>query len=333
MKDNVLTANAQASERAQTARSAATNATTKPWERDDSKTYVFYAYYQETVPESREETNRYRCFAIRCYIFDTTLQVTEVKQNNSGIAQGDFIKRSKVAKSSSKSNSVFSSTASSIMGGPASAGFYSVDDFIVGSTINLYGRQFQINGCDDNTRKYLSQKGQVVAPNVDFPKEVKDNMAMGQGVHNWKQTFEQSGGSFATKDSHIKRYVEASRGREDRVHPDAPGGLRRFLTQGDRVLRYSLLWKDNRCGGSAQVLCLNVYLKDNTMEMLYPHGSNDGRGAFKALMKRGRFPKPELVERGAMAWRGFSDEGKLKLYCFVKYFVVVGVVGAASWCC
>ena len=30
-------------------------------------------------------------------------------------------------------------------------------------------------------------------------------------------------------------------------------------------------------------------------------------GDYKTLMARGRFPKPELVERGAMAWRGFSD--------------------------
>ena len=69
-----------------------------------------------------------------------------------------------------------------------------------------------------------------------------------------------------------------SRGREDRVHPDAPGGLRRYLVQGDRVLRYSLLWNDERCGGGPQLLCLNIYLKDNTMEMLYPSGTNAGRG-------------------------------------------------------
>ena len=74
-----------------------------------------------------------------------------------------------------------------------------------------------------------------------------------------------------------------SRGREDRVHPDAPGGLRRYLVQGDRVLRYSLLWNDERCGGGPQLLCLNIYLKDNTMEMLYPSGTNAGRGERKFL--------------------------------------------------
>ena len=33
-----------------------------------------------------------------------------------------------------------------------------------------------------------------------------------------------------------------------------------------------------------------------------------GREPFPALMKRGRLPKPELVERGAMAWRGFTQQ-------------------------
>ena len=119
---------------------------------------MFYAYYQETVPESREEINRYRCFAIRCYTFDNSIQVTEVKSPNSGFTQGDFIKRSKVAKTTSETgrlgNSTFSSTASSIMGGPSynAQGYYTVNDFSVGETVNLYGRQFFINGCDDNTR-------------------------------------------------------------------------------------------------------------------------------------------------------------------------------------
>ena len=209
MAATILTAQASANERAETARTAEPIAEVKPWEKDESETFVYYAYYQETVPESREENNRYRCFAIRCFSFDSTIQVTEVKRANSGITQGDFIKRTKVARSTAGGKNVFSSTASSIMGGPASTGFYTVDDFTVGTTINLYGRQFQVCGCDTKTRNYLSTQGKVVAPNVDFPINTFDNMAMGQGVHNWKQNWEESGGSFACKDSFIKRYVEA----------------------------------------------------------------------------------------------------------------------------
>ena len=69
-KENILEAQKNANIRAETARLAtgvptSTTSSVKPWERDTSETYVFYAYYQETVPESREENNRYRCFAIR----------------------------------------------------------------------------------------------------------------------------------------------------------------------------------------------------------------------------------------------------------------------------
>ena len=48
---------------------------------------------------------------------------------------------------------------------------------------------------------------------------------------------------------------------------DAPGGLRRYLKQGDRILRFMMLWEDLRLHGGKQVLNLNVYLKDNTMEV------------------------------------------------------------------
>ena len=77
------------------------------------------------------------------YTFDSSIQVTEVKSPNSGIEQGDFIKRSKVAKvaknqhgkggSGSLKNTTFSSTASSIMGGPSfnALGYYTVNDFFV----------------------------------------------------------------------------------------------------------------------------------------------------------------------------------------------------------
>jgi EF-hand domain-containing protein 1 len=314
---NVLQANAIAAEKAQTARdSQPASQEVKPWEKDTSEVFKFYAYYQETVPESREETNRCRCFVIKCHTFDQSIQVTEVKRANSGISQGDFIKRGKVPKPVKNgstigfnSTRIFSNTASSIMGTPRATEFYGVNDFKVGSTVNLYGRQFFVNGCDDKTRSYLDSKNGngTTAPNQPFPEDNFDNMAMGQGVHNWQKNWEENGGSFACKDSFIKRYVEASRGRADRVHPDAPGGLRRYLTQGDRVLNYNLLWKDNRLNGRPQVFVLNIFLKDNTMEILYPHGTKEGRGDYKKYMIRSRFQKPEMVNRGAMAWRGFSD--------------------------
>ena len=330
-------------------------------QRRDAKIvpYVFYAFYQEMVPESRTEINRYRCFAIRCFPQDSSLQVTEIKRANSGIDQGDFIKRTKVSKTTGiagaqttpdTARSSFSATSHLVLGGPdpADAGYFTVDDFTVGEPINIYGRQFMISGCDDRTRTFLEAKrGAVMPANMVLPEDKFDNMAMGQGVHDWKRKWEETGGNFGTKDSLIKRYVEASRGREDKVHPDAPGGLRRYLKQGDRILRFMLLWEDLRLHGGKQVLNLNVYLKDNTMEVSFFWGGfwivlhaaqqlldffykytltktshhrasahhlqvltmrEPGREPFPALMKRGRLPKPELVERGAMAWRGFTQQ-------------------------
>jgi len=208
MKNSVILANAEASKKALTARRAEPTAGVKPWERDDSEVHVFYAYYQETVPESREETNRSRCFAIKCYSFDQSLQVTEVKRANSGLTQGDFIKRGKVPKTLNtgrnpsqsttprfgiNTSRVFSSTASNIMGTPRETDYYGVNDFNVGSTVDLYGRQFFINGCDDKTRAYLVAQNNgdasSVPANAPFPQDNFDNMAMGQGVHNWQKNW------------------------------------------------------------------------------------------------------------------------------------------------
>lgn len=47
----------------------------------------WFAYFEEVVPESAEEQYRIRRFTILYYLEDDTLEVTEPKQENSGILQ------------------------------------------------------------------------------------------------------------------------------------------------------------------------------------------------------------------------------------------------------
>lgn len=47
----------------------------------------FYGYFQESVVESNIENHRVRRVVLLYYLADDTLQVTEPKQDNSGIPQ------------------------------------------------------------------------------------------------------------------------------------------------------------------------------------------------------------------------------------------------------
>lgn len=55
-----------------------------------SQVLRFYAYFQETVQEKREELYRTRYCSILFHLEDDTIQVNEQKAENSGIPQGNL---------------------------------------------------------------------------------------------------------------------------------------------------------------------------------------------------------------------------------------------------
>lgn len=63
----------------------------------------FYGYFKESVVESRLENFRIRKLILYYYLEDNSVAIIEPKQMNSGIPQGAFLKRQKVA---IKSNSL-----------------------------------------------------------------------------------------------------------------------------------------------------------------------------------------------------------------------------------
>lgn len=55
--------------------------------RSAVKVLRFYGYFQEAVTESNIENHRVRRIVVMYYLEDDTVQVTEPKQDNSGIPQ------------------------------------------------------------------------------------------------------------------------------------------------------------------------------------------------------------------------------------------------------
>jgi len=191
---------------------------------------------------------------------------------------------------------------------PAKNKFYNAKDLYVGLDLNVYGRIFKVTDANKFTREYYQKTyGITLEAPLETPSNEIDHMRMGQGVHDWAQQNKDRNGYFGREDNDVKRYMEAQRGREDRVHADAPGGTRRFLKNHGEILRFNLFWADDAIYGEEKRFHLNLYLEDNTIEVLNA-GNRDGYDHFKALIKRSRVPMPETVDLGARAWRGVNEK-------------------------
>jgi hypothetical protein len=70
----------------------------------DKQVLRFYAYFQEGVTESKMESHRIRKLMINYYLEDSTVSISEPKQTNSGIPQGDFLKRQMILRSDGSGN-------------------------------------------------------------------------------------------------------------------------------------------------------------------------------------------------------------------------------------
>jgi hypothetical protein len=89
----------------------------------------------EAVHDSYLENFRVRRCEIYYYLEDDSMQIVEPKQENSGVPQGNFMKRHRVPKSEDD--------------------YFTINNLNVGSVIELYGRTFHINGCNESTRAFL----------------------------------------------------------------------------------------------------------------------------------------------------------------------------------
>ncbi|ODM96665.1 EF-hand domain-containing family member C2 [Orchesella cincta] len=122
------------------------------WIAFNKQVLVFEAYYQEPIPESAMESYRIHRCKIYFFLEDDTAQVIEPKVLNSGIPQGQIIRRHRIPLPS-----------------PCEDQFYTLEHFNVGCEVNLYGKIFYICGCDGFTRSFLNRLGISVPQNMDPP--------------------------------------------------------------------------------------------------------------------------------------------------------------------
>ena len=123
----------------------------------EQKSWVlrFFAYFQQSVTESRDETYRVRYVRIYFYIEDNTIMIEEHKERNSGMDQGVLLRRMRVE----KPNSVYGDN-------------YTLKDFNVGEDEDICGVVYHIYDCDEFTRQYLAQQGIDVPPAEPTPEDL-----------------------------------------------------------------------------------------------------------------------------------------------------------------
>lgn len=243
--------------RKDTARNSYRPAISPAWLKHDRQVLRFYAYFQEPVHENPMESFRVRQCVVYFYLEDGSIMVMEPKIENSGVPQGTFVKRHRIAKSAA-------------LGG----GFYSYQDFRIGVSIEMYSRVFRLVDCDEYTRHFYEE---VVGTTLAEPEDVPMDF--------FQAAEQQAGLRLASPRSkelaEMKQYNELTLGGSRRN-----AKLEQYLENDRKVLRFKCYWDDPTAYGARMYYTLHFYLADDTVEMLECLPRNSGRDTYPTFWKR-----------------------------------------------
>ena len=198
------------------------------WIKYDKTVLKFIGYFVEHVVESAYENYRIRKCNIFYYLEDDTMHIDEIREENSGIVQGYFIKRQRCQKEGKKNV------------------FITWRDFNLRGEIFLFGKKFRICDCDDYTKYYYNQHGYKLNPPEKIPEiNFEDKFK--------NVDFEQNKKNIAE----IKEYIEVGlKGG----HPNKT--LKQFLENDRKVLNFDISWFDDKYDKEEKVYKMNYYLAD-----------------------------------------------------------------------
>ena len=178
------------------------------WLKHDRQVLRFDCYFQEPVVESPNENFRIRKCTLMYYLEDDTMHIIEGRIENSGIPQGVFLKRHKVAKPNSTTD------------------LYTDKDFRLGMDIDVYTRVFRIVNCDEFTRAFYANEGIDLGYPEAFP---DDPFVHTRAMINMKQ----NPPDLAEHKNYIEVMLKGGRPNKN---------LKSFLDNDRNVLSFSVLW-------------------------------------------------------------------------------------------
>lgn len=248
----------------------------------------FYAYFKEAVHESSLENYRVRKCELMYYTADDTIQITERKQENSGVPQGNFMRRHKVPKDDDS--------------------FFTLDDLEIDSFITIYRRTFHIVGANSSTLKFLHATREHVPEMVDFPMDRYENE---RAAKMSRETGKDMHVSHGIKKNPMKAFAEAMLGKTV-----DNSGREGFLKYDRMVLRFTCLWDDRaNLYGDLQQFKVHYFLTDDSIEVLAVYTPNCGRDPYPLLLKRAKLPKDATDERvGFYHWSDLAIGGVMHVF-------------------
>lgn len=244
------------------------------WVQYDRKVLRFYCYYKEAIFSSAFETFRNRNCVLYYYLEDDTIHVAETKQENSGMPQGDVIKRHRIPK---EDNSLVT-----------------IQDLDVGQSLKLYGRTFFMYDADNFTRQFYLDHGTTLGPSVEIP---KDNFAA-VTAPDYKNH---------NKLMHpMKQHMEATLGKQMGLEI---AKTQQFLANDRKVLRFYIRHNDKTLYGEPRAFVMQYYLADDTVSIGEVKDQNNSRDHFATLLKRCRLPINVEDLTSEVSVIGVQDEG------------------------
>jgi len=237
------------------------------WDAFDRHVLRFYAYFKESVVETNLENYRVREVIILYYLEDDTCHVIEKKTDNSGIPQGQLIRRHRF---------------------PSPNGNYLAwNELIVGEEITIYGRTFAIFDCDPFTRDYCNKHG------VDqgLPSGPEED-AFGASKTQMRDSFR----PLAEKTAE-KHYRETLMGG-GHVNAD----MQQFMEWDRKVCRFYCVLDDVLTPTfERRPFLILFFLADDTVEIREQYPLNCGRDSFPIFFRRGKLTKGPAEVLGPLA--------------------------------
>mmetsp|Transcript_18470 Transcript_18470/g.21249 ORF Transcript_18470/g.21249 Transcript_18470/m.21249 type:complete len:685 (+) Transcript_18470:124-2178(+) len=242
----------------------------------DRRVLLFNAFFEEEVLQSALETTRIHVCDIFFYAEDGTLEIIQKKQENSGIPQGVFLRRSRVIKPKMMN---------AYPGSNVNEPFYEIDDFKIGNVVAISSREFMITSCNESTKQYVMKShgwhevdvAPIPLPYDRFAEVNKEKMKRESG---------KPGVNRNRKMHDLKQMMETRLGKQTDM---TDRGM--FLECGQRALCFKVVWDDReRLYGDLQFFKLFYFLADDTIEILPVHRKNNGRDQFPKLLKRSKLP-------------------------------------------
>lgn len=214
------------------------------------------AFFKEAISESQVEDQRVRLVNIKLYLVDNTFEITEPRQENSGLPQGCFLKRTSIRNASTGKS-------------------YTSDDLRIGQEICIHSKSFYIYGCDGFTRDWYEANGNPQPDNLDGP-AVLNRVQYKAKEWAGKVMFP------------AKTFMEAALGK----HTHNSKAMGKFLKYDQQSLRFALSWDNtDQLFGDVLAFTMNYFIADDTVTIIQSRVKNSGREFFPRLLNRERLLK------------------------------------------